>query len=76
MRFPLRAVYARAGGAAVLVGSLALLAGCTTTDTKPLQKRSKEYFSESEYGVKASPRVTTSHSNLKRGGGRDQLGRP
>ncbi|WP_287370094.1 septal ring lytic transglycosylase RlpA family protein, partial [Mesorhizobium sp.] len=38
--------------------------------------RSKEYFSESEYGVKASPRVTFKMSGLQRGGGRDQLGKP
>ncbi len=41
-----------------------------------VKKRSKEYFSEAEYGVKASPRVTTKKSNLARGGGRDQLGKP
>ena len=39
-------------------------------------KRSKEYFAESEYGVKASPRVSFGKSNLPRGGGRDQVGRP
>ena len=38
--------------------------------------RSKEYFSEKEYGVKASPRVSFLRSNLPRGGGRDQLGKP
>ena len=41
-----------------------------------VKKRSKEYFSEADYGVKASPRVTTKKSNLARGGGRDQLGKP
>lgn len=41
-----------------------------------VQKRSKEYFAESEYGVKASPRVSSKRSNLPRGGGRDQVGRP
>ena len=40
------------------------------------KKRSKEYFAESEYGVKASPRVSFKKSNLPRGGGRDQLGKP
>ncbi|MBN8933763.1 MAG: septal ring lytic transglycosylase RlpA family protein, partial [Rhizobium pusense] len=36
----------------------AATASCSTTsETKPKPKRSKEYFSESEYGVKASPRV-------------------
>lgn len=34
--------------------------------------RSKEYFAETEYGVKASPRVQF----MRRGGGRDQLGKP
>ena len=38
--------------------------------------RSKEYFAESEYGVKASPRVSNLKSGLPRGGGRDQLGKP
>lgn len=38
--------------------------------------RSKEYFAESEYGVKASPRVSFKMSGLQRGGGRDQLGKP
>ncbi|MDG4890907.1 septal ring lytic transglycosylase RlpA family protein [Mesorhizobium sp. WSM4887] len=56
--------------------SAVLLAGCTSTpqpkgmvDKRP---RSKEYFAESEYGVKASPRVAF----MRRGGGRDQLGKP
>lgn len=34
--------------------------------------RSKEYFAETEYGVKASPRANF----MRRGGGRDQLGKP
>jgi rare lipoprotein A len=37
---------------------------------------SKEYFPESVWGVKASPRVSNLESNLPRGGGRDQLGQP
>lgn len=56
--------------------SAVLLAACTSTpqpkamvDKRP---RSKEYFAESEYGVKASPRVNF----MRRGGGRDQLGKP
>lgn len=39
------------------------------------KKRSKEYFAESVYGVKASPRVAYS-GKIPRGGGRDQLGKP
>lgn len=38
--------------------------------------RSKEYFAESEYGVKASPRVFSQNGRIQRGGGRDQLGKP
>jgi rare lipoprotein A len=60
--------------------SAALLAACAAppqpkamVNKKP---RSKEYFAESEYGVKASPRVTFKKSGLQRGGGRDQLGKP
>jgi rare lipoprotein A len=43
--------------------------------TRPT-KRSKEYFSEAAYGVRASPRVSNLRSHLPRGGGRDQLGSP
>jgi rare lipoprotein A len=58
--------------------SAAFLAGCAASTTQSMtnKKRSKEYFSESEYGVKASPRVTDKRSRLPRGGGRDQLGKP
>jgi rare lipoprotein A len=57
----------------------ALLAACSSgpsqvASDKP--KRSKEYFAESEYGVKASPRVSNLASSLPRGGGRDQIGKP
>ncbi len=58
----------------------AMLAACASSEPKtaaaPTKKRSKEYFAESVYGVKASPRVTNKKSNLPRGGGRDQLGKP
>lgn len=57
----------------------ALLAACSSGPSKVASdkpKRSKEYFAESEYGVKASPRVSTLATNLPRGGGRDQVGRP
>lgn len=59
------------------VVSAAVLAGCaSSTKSMTNKKRSKEYFSESEYGVKASPRVTEKRSRLPRGGGRDQTGKP
>lgn len=62
---------------AIAVSAL-IIAGCSSTSHKSTVKpnRSKEYFAESEYGVKASPRVTTQRSRLPRGGGRDQLGKP
>jgi len=59
--------------------SAAFLASCSSSGPKPMiakKLRSKEYFSEKEYGVKASPRVSFLRSNLPRGGGRDQLGKP
>jgi rare lipoprotein A len=56
----------------------ALLAGCGTPQPKTgvKQARSKEYFPESKYGVKASPRVAFGRDGIRRGGGRDQLGKP
>ncbi|MFB2551616.1 septal ring lytic transglycosylase RlpA family protein [Ensifer soli] len=41
----------------------------------PPKKRSKEYFAESIYGVKASPRVADG-KNIPKGGGRFQVGKP
>jgi len=53
------------------------MASCaTTTPTeKSKPKRSKEYFSEKEYGVKASPRVANG-ANVPQGGGRFMVGQP
>lgn len=54
----------------------ALAASCSTTKEPTRKKhRSKEYFSEKEYGVKASPRVAYG-KNIPKGGGRDQTGKP
>ena len=78
----MRGQLSRAKGRSIaLVASVitaGLLAGCASSPQPKsmVQKRSKEYFAESEYGVKASPRVSTKRSNLPRGGGRDQVGRP
>ena len=52
------------------------LAGCGSTVQEASVKRSKEYFAESKYGVKASPRVAYGASKLPRGGGRYQVGKP
>ncbi|WP_296745472.1 septal ring lytic transglycosylase RlpA family protein [Mesorhizobium sp.] len=66
----------RAPAFALCALSAMLLAGCgTAPEPKAMvdkRQRSKEYFAESEYGVKASPRVAF----MRRGGGRDQLGKP
>jgi rare lipoprotein A len=54
----------------------ATVASCSTTKQVPeRKKRSKEYFSEREYGVKASPRVAYGR-NVPKGGGRDLTGKP
>ena len=64
---------------ATLVLTAAFVAACAAPQPKAMvntKKRPKEYFAESEYGVKASPRVAYGATNLKRGGGRDQIGKP
>ncbi len=73
-RRPFRALALLVAGVSALA-----VAGCGTTgpgNVTHKKSRSKEYFAESEYGVKASPRVTNERTRLKRGGGRDQVGRP
>lgn len=45
-------------------------------EAAPKKPATKEFFAESEYGVKASPRVTTQRSNVRRGGGREHVGKP
>lgn len=54
------------------------LTGCgmQTQKVTETKRATKEYFAESEYGVKASPRVTTKASRLPRGGGRAHVGKP
>jgi rare lipoprotein A len=63
----------RASAFAVLAASAVLLAGCGTPEPKAMvhKPRSKEYFSEKDYGVKASP-----YARASRLVGRDQLGKP
>jgi rare lipoprotein A len=58
--------------AAAIAGAL-LLAGCSA-GTKVV--RGKEYFSEKEYGVKASPRVVQPGQPVPKGGGRYVTGKP
>ncbi|RUU90477.1 MAG: septal ring lytic transglycosylase RlpA family protein [Mesorhizobium sp.] len=70
----------RAAAVALFAMSAALLAACASQpEPKAMvykKTRSKEYFAESEYGVKASPRVISQNGRIQRGGGRDQLGKP
>lgn len=64
----------RASAYMVLAVSAAMLTACATPEPKAVvhkKQRSKEYFAESEYGVKASPYV----GNRKLVG-RDQIGKP
>jgi rare lipoprotein A len=54
----------------------ATVTACGTTQAVPKKKsHGKEYFSESEYGVKASPRVANGN-NIPKGGGRYIVGDP
>jgi rare lipoprotein A len=53
---------------------LGVVACSATTEKK--KTKSKEYFPESEYGVKASPRVVADGSEVPKGGGRYMLGKP
>lgn len=73
-----RTRFGRAATVSILAATVVFIAGCASQKPTSVasKKRSKEYFAESEYGVKASPRVTTAMSNLPRGGGRDQTGKP
>ena len=61
--------------AATVIAAAAILASCATAPPKPA-KRSKEYFSEKEYGVKASPRVVQYGQPVPQGGGRYMVGKP
>lgn len=52
------------------------MASCATTEAPKPKPRSKEYFSEKEYGVKASPRVVADGRPVPKGGGRFMVGQP
>jgi rare lipoprotein A len=55
----------------VVIAAASILASCAVPPSK--KSASKEYFSESEYGVAASPRVVAS-GEIPKGGGRYQVG--
>lgn len=62
---------------ALYLGAVSLLVSACAAPQADIKKkkRSKEYFAESIYGVKASPRVAHG-GKIPRGGGRNQLGKP
>lgn len=66
-------LHAKLIGTALLI---AALTACSSHSPKTGNSRSKEYFPESKYGVKASPRVSNAKANLPRGGGRYHVGKP
>lgn len=75
-----RTIRSRKAAVATLVLAGLILGGCQSGSPKhPTAERiksdPKERFTESDYGVKASPRVTDLR-NVRKGGGREQLGRP
>ena len=65
-------------GRVLLAVSAVTLASCTSTPKKPQEKahiNNKTKFSSKLFGVKGSPRVTTS-KKVRKGGGRYQVGKP
>lgn len=66
----------RSSALAIVIGSAIAVTGCTSSGPGGRLSAGKEYFAESEYGVKASPRVTNLRTRLPRGGGRDMVGKP
>lgn len=75
MQFSIAGRLANSGKWFGLVLLCAFTASCSTTKTAEKPKRSKEYFAESIYGVKASPRVVAS-GPVPKGGGRYMVGKP
>ena len=79
MRMISRNSLSRCSALAIVISAAVALTACTGTPSLKTAVKSgptKEYFAESEYGVKASPRVSNMRSRLPRGGGRDMVGKP
>ncbi|MFN0219173.1 MAG: septal ring lytic transglycosylase RlpA family protein [Hyphomicrobium sp.] len=65
------------GSRSAFVASIAvLLSGCSQGSDTPRSSVSRPLFTESEYGVRSSPRVTTYQGALPKGGGSYKLGSP
>ncbi|ODS57202.1 MAG: hypothetical protein ABS40_06505 [Agrobacterium sp. SCN 61-19] len=76
MHLTTRGLVANSGKWLALALLCAFTASCSTTkETAEKPKRSKEYFAESVYGVKASPRLVAS-GPVPKGGGRYMVGKP
>ena len=79
LRDYLHETLSRRSALAIVISAAVALTACTAAPAlKPGLKSggTKEYFAESEYGVKASPRVSNMRSRLPRGGGRAMVGKP
>lgn len=64
------------GFAIVCAGMTSCSSTSNTVVAKTEKPKSKEYFAESEYGVKASPRVVADGQPVPKGGGRFMVGTP
>lgn len=61
----------------MVIAAASIVASCAAPPShKRTASASKEYFSESEYGVAASPRVVAHGDEVPKGGGRYQVGEP
>lgn len=60
----------------LIVAAASIVASCASAPPPKAKKRSSEYFPESKYGVKASPRVVEYGQPVPQGGGRYMVGKP
>ena len=58
----------------VVIAAASIVASCAAPPSRKTASASKEYFSQSEYGVAASPRVVALGGEVPKGGGRYQVG--
>lgn len=63
-------------GISVMCATMASCASTKTAEAPKKKSHGKEYFAESEYGVKASPRVVSDGKPVPKGGGRFMVGQP
>ena len=63
-------------GISVMCATMASCASTKMAEAPKKKSHGKEYFAESEYGVKASPRVVADGRPVPKGGGRFMVGQP